>query len=365
MSRARHAKRTYRLPTLLALVVVALGFAGCGIGDFEPRLLINSVRIIASRADKPYAKPGETVNIELLAFDGRPEKTRPMRISWIPVPCINPKGDSYFDCFRTLLSATSGGAPSGGGDAGAEAGADGGGAGGIPPEALALLKPGVDITPYLPSGPTYSLTLPSDIITSHPEVKGAEAPYGLAILFNIACAGHVELIAIDPNDDNPQVVPIGCFDENGKQLPPSDYVLGFTRVYAYDSLTNQNPVIDGVTFDGAPVDPAVGITVDRCTTSAKADCPKWKLDTLVPESSQEVRPRKSGDGKEQVAVQFSTTRGDFSDGSRLLYDSLRGKLSDTTVDYQASQDSGQGTIFLVVKDNRGGATWLQLPLNVR
>jgi len=286
-----------------------------------------------------------------------------MRIFWIPVPCINPRGDLYYDCFRTLLSATSGG------DAGAAVGtnSDAGDAGtpAIPAAALALLKPGIDLSPYLPTGPSFSVTLPADIVTSHPEVKGAEDPYGLAILFNIACAGQVQLLEIDPNDESPQVVPIGCFDEKGNQLPPSDYVIGFTRVYAYDTVTNQNPEIQGVTFDGVAVDPAVGITLERCTTSNEADCPKRKLDVIVPPSSQEVRPRKSGDGKEQISAQFSTTRGNFENGTRLLYDTLRGKISDTTVEFQPSADQGVGTIFIVVKDNRGGANWLKLPVNVR
>ena len=53
--------------------------------------------------------------------------------------------------------------------------------------------PGVDLTPFLPHGPTYEVTLPADIITSHPKVEGAAAPYGLVIVFNIACAGHIEI----------------------------------------------------------------------------------------------------------------------------------------------------------------------------
>ena len=67
-------------------VLLLLPLLACGLQDFEPANSVSGVRIMASRADKPYAVPGDTVNIEVLAYDGRKDKSRAMRISWIPFP---------------------------------------------------------------------------------------------------------------------------------------------------------------------------------------------------------------------------------------------------------------------------------------
>ena len=99
---------------------------------------------------------------------------------------------------------------------------------------------------------------------------------GLAIAFNITCAGQVRIVSREGNP-NPQAPPFGCFDEDGNALGPDDYVIGFTRVYAYQSLRNTNPKIETITFDGTPVDPAVGISVDRCAAPDENGCPKHKV----------------------------------------------------------------------------------------
>src|SRR5689334_19584689 len=97
--------RRLRLASLLVACATGVAFASCG-GDFDPASLVNSVRVLAVRADKPYAKPGDSVELEMLAFDGRKDKTRPMAISWIPVPCINPQNDTYYFCFSQFASRT-------------------------------------------------------------------------------------------------------------------------------------------------------------------------------------------------------------------------------------------------------------------
>ena len=36
--------------------------------------------MLAIQADKPYAAPGETVNLDILAYDGRSSQPSPMRV---------------------------------------------------------------------------------------------------------------------------------------------------------------------------------------------------------------------------------------------------------------------------------------------
>jgi hypothetical protein len=350
-TRLRYATTaTGALLGLLAPLVLGAGVASCGNDDFDPAPLVNTVRILASRASQPYVQPGQKVEVELLAYDGRRDRSRPMKIFWLPVPCINPLQDAYYACFTQLGT---GGAP------GADAGAG--------PNPIGLLKPGVDLTPFLPTGPKFELTMPADAVTKHPKVPGIKDPYGLAILFNIACAGHLELIERDTK--NPQAVPIGCFDDTTKQrLGPEDYVIGLTRVYAYDTRRNENPVISGVLFDGRPVDLKEGITLDKCEQEKKADCPEKNIEVQVPETSQEtfISDAEEDQGtlrKEQVYVAFFSTNARFKDGARLLYEPTRGKVIGTEDKLLGAKTAGEGLVWAVVHDNRGGATWVEIPLH--
>src|SRR5687767_3104361 len=138
-----------RLGLFAALALIG----SCGSGDFEPQSKIESVRILASRVDKPYAKPGETVSLELLAYDGRRKKERETKIYWIPFPCMNPRNDLYYACFIPQA-----------GQADAGTGSTGSGFG--------ALRAGVDLTPYLPTGATYSFKMPDNAIATHPPVQG-------------------------------------------------------------------------------------------------------------------------------------------------------------------------------------------------
>ena len=326
----------------------------CSGGGFDPPSKVASVRVLASRVDKPYAAPGDTVNLEVLAFDGRKVQPEPMRISWVPTACINPRNDAYYGCFAAL----------GGGGRNGDAGAGDAGGGGMKGGSLPT---GVDLTPFLPSGPKLSITLPVDIIDTHPHVEGAADPYGLAVAFNIACAGHVELLPIDPNNINPQSPPIGCFDKDHNRLGADDYVIGFTRVFAYATRTNANPVIDHVTFAGATVDPNAGVTVGLCASGAA--CPENSIDVVVPSSSQEPNPGDVDQNGviqgEQIWVDYFTTDGSFGSDARLLYDAKSGAVPGTENKYSAPDKAAEGSLWVVVHDNRDGTSWLQIPLHVQ
>jgi len=349
---------------LAAVVLTALACAvSCSNVDFEPANHLASVRILAVRADNPYAAPGETVELEVLAVDARKAKPSPMKISWIPFVCANPINDLYYACFAQLAG---GGAGAG---AGAGTGADGGAGGGSGAGAGigGLLRPGVDLTPLLPSGPKYSVKLPSDIVMSHPKVEGTDVPYGLAVVFDIACAGHVELVERDPG--NPQSPPLACFDAAHNRLGPDDYEIGFSRIYAYDTRRNQNPVIDGVIKDGAPVDLAAGIQIPPCTLKRRGDCPKIKIDVAVPASSHELHDGdvdKNGvTQREQIWASYFNTSGSFNSEARLLYDTRQGKIDDSGNDFQAPPEPGDLTAWIVVHDNRDGVDWVTFPIHVR
>jgi hypothetical protein len=342
----------------VALFGVSVAVA-CGAQDFDPVSRVDSVRIFATRADKPYVKPGENVTLEVLLTDARKEKTIPLKHYWIPLVCLNPQDDLYYACFIPADAGSDAGTrliptiDAGVGDAG------GGGGGNV----LANLPEGVDIGPFLPQGTTFTFTMPQDAIRERTGID----PYGLAILFDIACAGHITLTPRNPNG-GPQQVPIQCTGDDGLPVKPTDYVLGISRVYAYSSRINTNPVIEKMTLDGVDVDPTKGITVDKCTEHKSLDCKDIKVDVRVSDSSWEQNPsdvERNGPLREQIWVDFYSDKGDFVDSARLLFDTTKGRNDDSAAKFHAPKDPGDGTVWAVVHDNRGGAAWMVVPLHVR
>ena len=324
--------------------------AACTQG-FEPQNKVDNLRLFAVRADKPYAKPGDTVELEVLMTDARKVRPAPAKLYWIPLLCMNPRDDLYYLCFLPPGDAGAGGGLLPLGDAGSFG--SGNGFGNVPA--------GVDLAPFLPQGPKFSFTMPQDALQARPSGDS----YGLAVVFNIACAGKVEIASRD-STLGPQQVPILCTDANGVKLQPNDYVIGISRVYAYATRTNANPVVDRAIENGLDVDLGAGITVPPCKENKRADCPDIKLDVHVTDEAWEVNPDETGRAlHEQIWVDWYTTAGEFTDDARLLFDSTKGRTADSFDKFHAPVDPQEGTIWAVVHDNRGGVAWVIIPLHVR
>ena len=325
-------KATLHTLGLLGLAVVAPCW-GCQ-NDFNPQSLVDSVRILAARADKPYAAPGDTVNLDVLAYDGRTTQTEPMTVAWVPLPCINPPGDLYYACY---------------------------------PAAAQLFPEGVDLTPALHAGTQFSFQLPSDIITTHGASKTGD-PYGLAVAFAVACAGHVEYVPPPPGE-GPNALPFGCFDSNHNRLGADDFVFAFALVYAFADRTNTNPVIESATFAGAAIDPDAGVTLASCTQSAIGSCTIAPVDIVVPDSSQEQDPgNKDVNGNilgEEIWVDMYLTAGSIKHDATILFDPGTGRVPNTTNQYTPPQTPGEQMLWFVVRDNRGGVNWMQVPIHAQ
>ena len=91
-----------RLATLGApLVAAMMAMAqGCG-GDFDPGSRVSNLRVLAVRADAPYAAPSESVHLEALAVDpdGR-------ALTWGWGLCFNPASPSAPGCLAELDPST-------------------------------------------------------------------------------------------------------------------------------------------------------------------------------------------------------------------------------------------------------------------
>jgi hypothetical protein len=309
--------------------------ANCG-NDFDPVSKVESVRILASRADKPYAKPGDSVELDLLAADGRKDPATPMALFWIPTPCVDPPDEAYDNCY---------------------------------PAFEGTFARGVDLTSQLVSGPRLSLAIPGDILARSASTQSG-VPYANVFAFSIACAGHVEYVG--QRGSSRQAVPFACFDAGGSELGADDFVFAYSRVFVFADRSNANPVIEAVTLDGQPIDPAVGLALDPCATPSKtgetSTCPTSTLDVVVPSSSQEIDPSDIGlDGnllREGLWVDYYVTGGKVRDDVRILYDTRLGRVASST-EFEAPAAGGDSTMWAVVHDNRGGVSWTEIPIHTR
>jgi hypothetical protein len=337
---------TTRRLSMIAFALAAAGVMPSCSGNFDPASKIQSVRVLGLKADKPYAKPGDTVTLEMLAVDRRPNRDRPMTIYWIPLVCTNPPNDAYFGCFTPRAQLTG---PNG------EAGAPG-----------SVSAGAGDVTGLLPKGSSFSYKIPANAVTGHPPVPGVQGAYGISIVFYLACAGRVRFATRDEADANPQQVPLFCVDDEGKPLGADDYVLGFWRTYVYDDRPNANPVIEGLRVKGSAVDPAKPIEIPACADVKSTDCSALELEVTVPPSSQEPKPYDPDAPRERIWVSAFSDVGELESSTQLLYDTKVGALRDNPVELRAGlEDVGKsGTLWLVVRDNRSGAAWTSVPLTV-
>jgi hypothetical protein len=292
------------------------------------------VRILATQADKPYAAPGDTVRMQILAFDGRTTKQAPMRISWLPQPCFDPPSDAYYACYRRFGE---------------------------------VYRPGIDLTPQLEAGTSFSFQMAADVITSHGGANAGD-PYGMAVVFSFACAGHVQYIE-PPTGAPPDALPFGCFDAAGAQLGTDAFVFAYSTVYAFTGRQNANPVLQGLVFGGPTVDPTTGISVQRCDQSDINNCPSVSLDVVVPDSSDETDPgdldANGNPLKEEIYVDYFLNAGKVKDDTVVLLDPRAGRLTNTANSLYAPQETGSFLLWAVIHDNRGGVAWQQVPLTAQ
>jgi hypothetical protein len=92
---------------------------------------------------------------------------------------------------------------------------------------------------------------------------------------------------------------------------------------------------------------------------------------VVPSTSWEVTQQTDVNGnpeKEEIWADFYSTFGQFTGDASLLYDATKGSIGDPSVtdnQFLPPNDPGNGFIWIVVHDNRGGASWVTIPVEVQ
>ena len=220
---------------------------------------------------------------------------------------------------------------------------------------LSSIPTGIDLGHFLPQGSTVQRSRCRTTSSSH---AAGTPPYGLAIVFNIACAGQVRLA--ERSGTMPQQIPIQCTDENGIPLSPNDYVIGINRVYSYADRTNTNPVVERVTLDGVDVDLAEGHHGRplRRRPARRLQGREDRREGLRRELGSQSGPGASRQSARADLGDVLLRPRRSRDEARLLFDSTRGRVSESDVEFRAPYDASEGTLWAVVHDNRAGAAFV-------
>jgi hypothetical protein len=323
-----------RLAAAAGLVALA---CACG-SDFAPKSSIQTIRILATRADLPYAHPGETVKLEVLAVDGRTNPAKkPMRVFWFPSPCVNPPGDLYYVCYAAVQQ---------------------------------LFPVKTDLSRALVESTKTSIAIPANALDGVVAQPGATTDRTVtAYTFVAACAGHLERVPLRGGLGLNQL-PVGCFDDvTGQQLGPEDFVFAFTRVFVFDARRNAIPRFDGLTDEGQPLDLAKGIVVARCTAKDTATCATRKLGLTFSDAVSELDPdittSTGAAQRETIYVDWFTSLGKFRQDRKILFDGQYGRPPKSEAEFEPSNAPAKGTIWAIFHDNRGGTSWVDFPIEVQ
>lgn len=375
MSRARSLRPGLTLARLLA-ISLGLVATACG-AEFDPASQIDSLRVLALKKSLPYARPGDTVELDLLWHTREPGRVP--QIAWLAI-CENPASDLFQLCFTQIPDLTESELA----------------------ERISLPSPGA-----AEANDHFSFTTSPDILSSRPPPADANStPYGLHYVFFAVCDGELEARTGGQ-------LPFVCYrEQDGSvgfsagdvQLDSRDFIVGYTAIFVYDQLSNANPSISGLALDGQVLLPATDLDAlaaqpgavplgpeDLCIGSAcasvpaddqtrscpelltfescRGDCDEVALQPLIDPSNAEVDTaasnRASGMLGEQMWINYYAAGGEVSDDVRLLNDATRGFSDEFESNYQPSDTPGVSYVWAVAHDNRGGAEWARLRLCTR
>lgn len=292
-----------------SIFAVCLTFVACA-DEFAPASRLEGARVLAVVADQPFAKPGATVQLDMLALS---QDGTPLEIAWFP-GCENPAGDQASRCLDTL-----------------------------------------DTTIAL--GDThYELPISADIISRRPATPGNTPKYGLAYVYFAVCAGT--LVNVDP----PRLgFGVDCVDAGGNSLGAQSFVVGYTPIYVYDEVTNANPQM---------IDVVVADTVAACDEKDVDDCPDVDILVYVDPSQveEDFASVALGEGpvKEILWTSFFVTSGEMVSDTRLIADGGTFRDPDDSRGKWHVEPGyrGPAQVYVVLRDSRGGSSWVRRDVTI-
>jgi hypothetical protein len=155
---------------LSARLLAALALTACG-PEFDPGTQVDSLRVLAVRADNPFVHPGDSVRLQALSYDpaGR-------AIQWAWAACPSPAGSTVDDCLDQVRESAAGGE--------------------LP---VLAMGEGVD---------SVEIPIPADVLENIPVEARQQS---LAGVVSVACPGSLEVLSVDSR------IPFRCTDAGGAE----------------------------------------------------------------------------------------------------------------------------------------------------
>lgn len=223
------------------IVCTTLSLLACGCDDVDwpdPRY-VDSIRVLAVRAEPPTLTPGASTRLTALCVDGSKRAAAPpectVEVAWF-TGCDNPEQNDPDRCLEHYASMD---LPSGSSVAQTPA-----------QTYPAGFKYGVDLDFPAPAG----------ILTEQFAADGQPVRFGTSYVFFALCAGRLTWART-----NARQLPLSCHDaESGAVVDQRRFVVGVTTIYTYDRIINRNPEILAPQWNGTDIP-------DDCDLDA--DCP--------------------------------------------------------------------------------------------
>jgi len=306
--------------SIVGLFLALSSMLGCA-ADFEPGSRVNSFRVLGQQTDVPFAEPGETVNLTSLSYDplGR-------SVTWAWGACVNPEASTVQGCLDKIA-----------GDAASSNGP-------------LVLAQGPELS-------SFSYTVPTNALDALPAAARSSAMVGI---LSIACPGDLSF------DHSEHGLPFSCNEAGtGRVFGLDEYVVGLKRIQVRAADRNQNPQIDRVTFDGqewpeSEVKQVIACNTDDNEYKPCAENTKHRIAARPTAGSVESGRSEFGvDFTEQVIIEYYATEGVFEHEIKIDSDPETG---------WAARKAASGkdlTLWMVVHDDRGGASWAERHVHVQ
>lgn len=287
----------------IARCLPTLLLIACG-ESFAPASRLTDLRLLAVAADPPAAAPGEEVKLDALYHDRR---ERPLE--WGYAYCDAQTSSAALDCARS-----------------------------IDPDSLVV-----------------ATDTPQQVITM-PELTGDTAratAQGVAV---IVCPGRI--VAGDTEG-----IPIAC-EVDGQPLALNAFEIGVKRVFYREQSDNQNPQIAELRWDGEPwaEDDVKRVTACDRDTDDVEECPtstRHALSVDAADAAQDYTDPSGAQAREQAVVQFYADGGSFEHEARTPED------AETRWVARRSDAGKTLRLFFVVRDSRGGVSWITRSVEVQ
>lgn len=307
----------------LVLVVASVVLLGCG-GQFKPETLVESLRVLSVTSDPPEVSPGQAASLSVLWSD--PSRIgQPTTVLWVgcqPDP---------LDLGRTTCS-----------------------------DATILLKPTL-ITDYpedlqlLGFGQTASYVPKADVFSVLPEGDPIRNNGTVGVVLALVVGEEVDPLATGEKLR-------GYFEriENRE----TQAVAAIARILVTErAVKNRNPSIGTLTVDGAPHPPNARLQVQPGQ--------RRKLGVSVPDDAREtytlVQPSGNVEETEAIVGAWYSSSGRFNQARFDVYESPVTDFvapGSTEAPDDPVPERRTGTVYLVVRDSRGGQAFRQYPFYV-